>query len=132
MGRPSNKELFNKIKSAKQAVLNESVAILDPAVIADDAINLGYQLIKLNEILLKILEEIEIGHYAGSHPPQKSYKSEIQGAELFAFRWLSKIFGCTVYFKFAFKNNLMYLVSLHQHQEGKGEQNDHQHNELPK
>jgi hypothetical protein len=42
------------------------------------------------------------------------------GKELFAFRWVSKRFGCNAYLKFALKEDNFYLVSLHQHRQKKG------------
>lgn len=121
MERPSGKELFNKINQAKEAILNDAIRIIDPEVIAADAIELGYQVIQLQEVLKFILEEIGPPNYAGSHPPQQSYKSEIRGLELFAFRWISKYFGCETYLKFCLERDRIYLVSLHPHREERGE-----------
>ncbi|MBW1893996.1 MAG: hypothetical protein JRI91_09910 [Deltaproteobacteria bacterium] len=121
MERPSGKELYNKIKQAKEAVSNNLIHIIDPAVVAADAIELGYQAVNLKNVLSDILEEIGPNHYAGYRPPQKSYKSEILGLELFAFRWVSKRFGCESYMKFSIMQGRMYLVSLHPHRVKKGE-----------
>jgi hypothetical protein len=113
MNRPSNKELFNKIRDATEVVKSDSIAIIDPAALAADAIELGYRIKNLKTILLVVLDEIDIDNYAGSRPPQKSYKPEIKGLELFAFRWKSKNFGRIVYFKFCINHATFYLVSLH-------------------
>ena len=53
-------------------------------------------------------------HYAGSRPPQKSYKQDIEGLELFPFVIESHRFVCRVYFKFAIIEDSLWLVSLHQ------------------
>ena len=88
---------------------------VEPDVVAADAINLGYQIINLKSVLLSILEEIDVKkNYAGSRPPQKSYESKILGYELFAFSWISKYFGCETYLKFALKQEIFWLVSLHE------------------
>ena len=101
MERPSKRELYNKIKQAKWLVFSDSLLIINPEVIAEDAIDLGYMIGDIKTVLLTILDEIDIDHYAGAYPAQKSYESQIQNSELFAFRWKSKYFGCDVYLKFA-------------------------------
>ncbi len=120
MERPSGKELYNKIKLAKAAVSNDQIQIINSSVIAADAIELGYQVKNLKKILLDILKEIGPNHYVGSRPPQKSYESKIRGKDLFAFKWLSKRFGCETYLKFSIKKGPFYLVSLHQNRERTG------------
>jgi len=114
MKRPSNKELYGKIRQAKCAIEKKQIFPIDSDVIAADAIELGYEVSKLNRVLSKILKEITPRDYAGTRPPQKSYKNEIHGLELFAFRWMSKTFGCESYLKFSLKQESIYLVSLHQ------------------
>jgi hypothetical protein len=123
MRRPSGRELFNKIAQAKEAVLNDKIRIIDPATIAADAIELDYQFNELKEILFNIFEEIEPKYYVGSRPPQKSYKSDISGLELFAFRWVSISLGCEAYIKFSIMQGCIYLVSLHQHRRENGGEN---------
>jgi len=44
MERPSHKELFGKLGDAKTAVRNADVLLVDPDVIAEDAIELGYDI----------------------------------------------------------------------------------------
>lgn len=44
MERPSHKELFGKLRDAKRAVRNADVLLVDPDVIAEDAIELGYDI----------------------------------------------------------------------------------------
>ena len=114
MQRPSNKELFGKLRDAKAAVRNGNVFLLDQDVIAEDAIELGYDIgDELLDVLADFLERTSLNHYAGSHPPQKSYKGEIEGLELFPFVVESPRFKCRVYFKFSLNGGSLWLVSLH-------------------
>ena len=114
MERPSNKELFGKLRDAKTSVRNESVFLIDQDVIAEDAIELGYDIgDELFEVLEELLEGTSLIHYAGSRPPQRSYKKEIEGLELFSFVVESSRFKCRVFFKFALKEGSLWLVSLH-------------------
>jgi len=121
MERPFFKELYGKIEQAKGAIEKKQIFIFDPEVIAADAIELEYEVSKLNKILSRILKEIKPKDYAGTRPPQKSYENKIKGFELFAFRWMSKTFGCESYLKFSIKQDSVYLVSLHQDRSNKGE-----------
>ena len=114
MDRPSHKEINRKIKQAKEAVSENQFSILNPFIIAADALELGVNLQNISYILIDLLEEITPYHYAGQYPPQRSYEDEIKGCELLAFRWLSKKLGCRVYLKFAIKGNRMWLVSFHE------------------
>lgn len=132
MDRPSFKELYGKIEQAKGIIEKNLIFIIYPEVIAADAIELGYEVSKLNKILSKILEEIAPKDYAGTRPPQKSYENEIKGFELFAFRWVSKTFGCESYFKFSVKQDSIYLVSLHQDRSNKGGVNGKDNQYMPK
>jgi hypothetical protein len=121
MERPSWGELSKKIQLANELVSDNAINIIDPTVIAADAIELGYQIKELQKVLLSVLGEITPKEYAGTRPPQKSYKEQITGSELYAFRWKSKFFGCETYLKFCLKETHLYLVSLHPHREGKGD-----------
>lgn len=114
MERPSVKELFGKIKQAKSSIEKNQIFLINSHVIAADAIELGYEISKLNRVLLRILEEIHPNNYVGTRPPQEAYETEISGVELFAFRWISRTFGCESYLKFSIKRGSLYLVSLHQ------------------
>lgn len=103
------------MRDAKAAVRNADVFVIDQDVIAEDAIELGYDIgSELLEVLTELLDETSLNHYAGSRPPQRSYKGEIQGLELFPFVVDSLRFTCRVYFKFALSRGLFCLVSLHQ------------------
>jgi hypothetical protein len=115
MARPSNKELFGKVRDARAALGSKRLLLIEQDVIAEDAIELGYDIgSELLEVLAELLEEAAPAHYAGSRPPQRSYKREIEGLELFPFVVDSDRFKCRVYFKFAIAEGSLWLVSLHQ------------------
>jgi hypothetical protein len=114
MDRPSHKEIDRKIEQAKEAVSENVFSILNPVVVAADALELGLDLKNISHFLVDLLEEITPKHYVGQYPPQRSYEHNIEGYELFAFRWLSKTLGCGVYLKFTIKGKTMWLVSLHE------------------
>jgi len=114
MDRPSHKEINRKINQAREAVSENQFSILNPVIIAADAIELGVDLQNISFILVDLLEEIIPNHYAGQYPPQRSYEHDIKGYELLPFRWLSKTLGCRVYLKFTIKGKRMWLVSLHE------------------
>ena len=113
MLRPSNREIYNKIVRGKETVAKGNILLVDHDVIAEDAIELGYQVTNLRSVLSQLLEEIKIEHYVGARPPRKSYKSIIENCELFEFKWTCRTFGCDTYMKYCLKGETFYLVSLH-------------------
>jgi hypothetical protein len=114
MIRPSQKELSRKIREAKKTVSTGRIMIVDPVTIAADAIDLEYTVEdELVEVLGGLLDATTPRHYVGAQPPQKSYKAQIQGLELFAFAVQSVKFRYRVYYKFALVENIFWLVSLH-------------------
>jgi hypothetical protein len=113
MIRPSHKEIHNKIKEAKEAATRQRIAIVEPMSFAADALELDYPVASISEMLPILLDEITPEHYAGHRPPQRSYESCIQGADLFAFEWKSVVMHAVIYFKFALKVCCLWLVSLH-------------------
>lgn len=114
MNRPSHKELYGKLLSARQAVKEGRVELLNQLSLAADAIDMDFSIeFELNAVLVELLDETAPVHYAGSKPPQRSYKQDIQGLELFAFVVESSQFKCRVYFKFALVDEIFWLVSLH-------------------
>ena len=117
MNRPTHKELNSKILQAKNAASEGLISILEPIVIAADAIALGYLVAEIREVILEILDELNPNYYAGSYPPQKSYEEAIKGSEIFAFRWVSQRFGCDTYFKFALVQGRLWIISFHEHRE---------------
>jgi hypothetical protein len=102
---------------ARKAVLDESVFILNHMAMAADAIELGYNISDINDVLTILLHEVVPDYYVGGNPPDKSYEKQIKNLELFAFRWVCRFFGCEIYFKFALKNEQVWVVSLHEHRE---------------
>ena len=112
--RPSNKELFNKIKQGKEFAEAGEIRLVDPDVIAIDAAKLGYRAKNLQSVCSELLEEVKIEHYVGAHPPRKSYEPLIKDCELFEFKWTSRKFGCDVYLKYCLRGGTFYLVSLHE------------------
>ncbi len=115
MKRPSHKELFNKIREAKKAVASGSVLLLEQGAIAQDAMDLEYDIgDELLDVLVGLLNETTPVNYAGTRPPQRSYEREIEGLELFAFAVESSRFKCRVYYKFALAEGTLWLLSLHQ------------------
>lgn len=117
MKRSSHKELTGKIKQARVVVSQGRIDIVDPTSIAADALDVGYLVNDLANVLSEILEEITPDDYVGKSPPERSYEDKIKGSELFAFRWESKRFGCEVYLKFTLRDGVMWLVSFHVNRE---------------
>lgn len=103
------------MQAARAAVEQKAVFLLHQESLAEDAIELGYDIgSEFFEVLEELLAEAKSGHYVGGRPPQKSYKDDIDGLELFPFVVKSHRFGCRVYFKFAASEGSLWLVSLHQ------------------
>ncbi len=121
MDRPSHKEINRKIKQAKEAVLENRVSFIDATSIASDTLELGYMISEISDILVDLLAELTPEAYVGQSPPQRSYEEEILQCELFPFKWVSKRLGCTVYMKFAFRDEQLWLVSLHEDRKEGGE-----------
>jgi len=112
--RPSKKELFGKLRDARSALLAGNVFLIDQGVIAEDAIELGYDIgDEFYKVLQELLDAASPADYVGGRPPQRAYKPDIEGLELFAFAVESSRFGCRVYLKFAIVEELLWIVSLH-------------------
>ncbi len=112
--RPTHKELNRKIRQAKLAVTEGRICVIRPDVIADDALELGYLLKDLKDVLAELLDEIMPERYMGKKPPERSYEEDVRGLELLGFEVFSKRFGDNIYFKFVLKDEDIWLVSLHQ------------------
>lgn len=123
MKRPSHKELTGKIRQASEAVFNSNIAFVEQASIAADALELDYPVNEIGNVLSDIFEEITPDDYVGKRPPERSYEDKIKDCELFAFRWVSKQFGCELYLKFTLKDDVLWLVSFHLHREIGEDQN---------
>ncbi len=112
--RPSYSEISRKIKQAKESLASDKLLILKPIVIASDALDLGYSFEGIRAVMSDLLGEIAPRNYVGQSPPQRSYEDEIFQSELFAFEWESRRLGCKTYLKFSFKDDHLWLVSLHE------------------
>jgi hypothetical protein len=111
--RPSHRELDLKLKQATEAASAKRIRLLDPDIILADLLELDYLVGDLVKDLPAIFREIKPAHYIGLRPPDKSYKEPILNLELFAFRWNSRLFGRDMYFKFAVREGVLWIVSLH-------------------
>jgi hypothetical protein len=106
-GRPSYRELDQKLISAKNFLKNRPGIFANPAKAVGELSALG--VMDSNDIwalIRDLLEEITPKDYRGTRPPQLSYEKTVIGHELFAL-----------------KNERFFYVSLHQHrsEEEKGE-----------
>lgn len=113
MKRPSHSELSGKLRKAHEAATKKQIALVEPEAILSDLLELDFLVSDLAKKLPKILSEVRPENYQGQRPPAKSYERAILSAELFAFRWFSKFFGCEMYLKFAIKADRLWIVSLH-------------------
>src|SRR4030042_4599418 len=114
INRPTHKELTRKIKQAIEAASEDRICILDQEILARDALELGYRISDLSDILIDVLSAISPKDYVGHQPPAKSYEDRIKGTDLFAFKTYSQILGCDVYLKFVLKGEFIWIVSLHE------------------
>jgi hypothetical protein len=117
MKRPSPRELHRKLKQARASASVNRIAFVESDVILSDLLGLDFLVDELAERLPEILSEIHPGDYQGQRPPAKSYERSILDAELFAFKWSSKVFGCMMYLKFAIKGDYLRIISLHKHRD---------------
>jgi len=120
MKRPSHREISGKLLSARAAILKSAVRLVNPKVMREDLLDMGFLLDELPELLLSILDELNPERYRGTRPPQKSYEDTIRGCELYAFSWVSSALGCDAYFKFAMHGELLWIVSLHRDRKPEG------------
>ena len=70
-------------------------------------------------MLYEVITNTQVDAYAGSNPPHQSYEPDIKGMELFAFTAKNSLFDGLVYYKFALRDDRLYLVSLHRSRERK-------------
>jgi hypothetical protein len=114
MARPSHKELNGKLQVALDAVHDNRIILIEPDVIVADAMALGYSIRhELQLVLLELLNNTGPDHYAGHHPPERSYEKRIHNLDLWAFSVSCQRFETRVYYKFSLQNAWFYLVSLH-------------------
>jgi hypothetical protein len=113
--RPSDRELFKRIKEAKESLKNQDGLFANPSKAVNELFEIGIG--NANEIwalIIDLLEEISPKDYKGTRPPQKSYEKTISGLELMAFSWWSPKLEKKMYVKFVLKNEQYYYVSLHE------------------
>ena len=114
MIRPSPRELYNKIRAARDAAAENRVALLNQSVMACDAIDLDYIIDPdLLMLLPDLLSDVNPSDYAGVYPPQRSYEPEIAGLALFAFELQTSRFNRPIYIKFAYTDETLWVVSFH-------------------
>lgn len=119
MNRPTYKELDNKLTQAKKAVEGGHVNLLNPEVIASDAIELGYSINdEFTESLTAVLRQTTPKQYVGKRPPDLSYQNIIIANALYAFRIASDTFNCQVYLKFTVFDDELWVVSFHKNRNG--------------
>jgi hypothetical protein len=111
--RPSYREIDRKLKQGREAVAAKRIRLVEPDIILADLLDFDYLVVDLVKDLPAIFREIKASHYEGQRPPQKSYERGILGSELFAFKWPSRVFGRDMYLKFAVRERVLWLVSLH-------------------
>lgn len=120
MNRPTYKELDNKLSQAKKAVEEGQVNLINPGVIAADALELGYNINEeFADSLTDVLEQTSPKEYVGKRPPALSYENIIIANALYAFRTNSDNFNCQVYLKFTIFDNELWVVSFHKNRTSK-------------
>lgn len=106
--------MSSKLQQADFFVKKERVGLIKQAILAEDAIELGYSIeFELLDVLAELIENATPDHYSGIRPPQASYADEISGLELFAFVVEIDRFEAAIYFKFSLSPDGLWLVSLH-------------------
>jgi len=118
--RPTHKELTGKIKKAKECLKRKQWAVDNPPVFREDIGALGISTYYPEQVkaLNCVLNEIHPDCYAGSSPPEESYR--VKGAELFVFIYDSEYFGQKIYFKFAICKEKLIIISLHKNRKKHG------------
>lgn len=112
--RPGHKELTKKLQDGLEATQANRIRVIEPIVIVADAIEIGYDFqSELQLVLLELLNASSPEFYVGQRPPQRSYETQLLNLELFPFSVHSSYLKLQIYYKFAFKNSFLYLVSLH-------------------
>lgn len=112
--RPAPRELYERIRQASESLDEGSIYLVEVEPIIADALDLGYEIAEIAKVLKRLVNELSHKDYAGTKPPQRSYKGPILDCELYAFSWESRFLGCRVYLKFALKGDAFWLVSLHE------------------
>ncbi len=112
--RPTVREVDKRLIAARDALEVGDVIFANPAKAVGEIYELGLgDSSELRELILGLIDEIAWDDYTGTRPPQRSYESAITDCELWAFAWESERLRKPMYLKFALKNGLFYLVSIH-------------------
>lgn len=120
--RPSKREIIKRLREAKEALCERQLLFANAAKAVGELYELEIgDSEELKLLLLQLLEEIRLEHYAGHCPPQKSYEGTIANCELWAFSWKSHLLDKTMYLKFVIKESCFYYVSLHESRQKRGE-----------
>ena len=69
MLRPSNREIYNKIVRGKETVAKGNILLVDHDVIAEDAIELGYQVTNLRSVLSQLKKKYKFENFIGDSLP---------------------------------------------------------------
>ena len=120
-GRPSNREKYNKVSEAIAAIecgacfrlLTKHISMDDEAMGVDDEDGFWTMLV---ELLKEVLTVDPVKHYAGRHPPQRSYEAKLKDKELWAYAWDSEILGKRMYVKFCITKGCYFHVDCHESQ----------------
>jgi len=101
--------------------LSDSYDIVNPEINGQEATELGIDLCNAQEVEKILTEVLKCGPkiYVGKSPPEKAYEKEIEGKELYAFRWESQLSGIETYLKIAFIKDELRIVSFHPNRERK-------------
>ena len=118
--RPTAKELDEIKSKALDAVKKGRMDLLYEQALQEDAQAVGCSIDELPGVLTELLSGLEVEHYAGWRPPQRSYEEKIKGRELFAFTRYSVVLDWDIYFKFVFMDEYFILVSFHRDEEKLG------------
>lgn len=111
--RPTNREIFKRLKEAQLALDSRKVAFANFNKVVGELNDIGVDSNDVWELILELINEINVEDYDGGHPPKKNYEPFGTDADLWAFSWQSPSFGKKMYLKFSLKNNCFYYVSLH-------------------
>lgn len=115
MKRPTPREIDTRLKEAVVALKNRYVIFSNLNKVPGELEKLSIgDTDEVWELILQLMDEINIEHYAGGYPPQKNYEPFGKDCELWAFSWYSALLGRQMYLKFSIKEGMFYYVSLHE------------------
>jgi hypothetical protein len=68
---------------------------------------------EIEAALISAIDEIHPRDYGGQYPPELAHEDDIDGAEMFVFKWVSASRECRMYIKFCRFNDTLNLISFH-------------------